>query len=428
MTHGTHLAGEPDLAEEHRGRRCRMTEFGGDDRRRHCQVCRWLLHPQATGDVEINVARAHHKTAARLEHGQQHGQPAAVPADDGPARRGQSAGCDQGLDLDQQRAAALHAGEDGGARHALFAVGQEQGGGIGHRHQARFGHLEHADLVGGAEAVLDRAQDPELVATLALEVEHGVDHVLEHARAGDLTVLGDMADQQQGTAALLGEADQRLGGGAQLGDGARRLLEPVDPHGLDGIDDHQVRRLRAVDRGQHVAGRGRAGQLDGGVSEAEPKGAQPDLVDQFLAADIDDRAALDGQGSCRLQHQGALADAGVAADEDRRPGDDAAAQHPVELVDAAGQARRRGRGPGQRHELEPPPLRLAAGGRSRACRRLLHQAVPGAAIVAAPRPAWVRGTAALADIGPLRLGHQAPIAAAPIRIGPSARPWMNWST
>ena len=133
---------------------------------------------------------------------------------------------------------------------ALLAVGQEQGGGVGHRHQARLGHLEHADLVGRAEAVLDRAQDAELVAALALEIEHGVDHVLEHARAGDLAVLGDVADQQQGAAALLGEADQRLGGGAQLGDGAGRLLEPVDPHGLDRIDDQQIGRPAA---GRRVA-------------------------------------------------------------------------------------------------------------------------------------------------------------------------------
>ena len=62
----------------------------------------------------------------------------------------------------------------------------------------------------GAEAVLDRAQDAELVAALALEIEHGVDHVLEHARAGDQPFLGDVADQHQHEAAPLGEPDQLL--------------------------------------------------------------------------------------------------------------------------------------------------------------------------------------------------------------------------
>ena len=59
------------------------------------------------------------------------------------------------------------------------------------------GHLEHADLVGGAEAVLGGAQDAEGVAAVALEIEHGVDHVLDHLGAGDLAVLGDVADEQR---------------------------------------------------------------------------------------------------------------------------------------------------------------------------------------------------------------------------------------
>jgi hypothetical protein len=34
-----------------------------------------------------------------------------------------------------------------------------------------------------------------MVAAFALEIEHRVDHVLDHARAGDLAVLGDVADE-----------------------------------------------------------------------------------------------------------------------------------------------------------------------------------------------------------------------------------------
>ena len=36
---------------------------------------------------------------------------------------------------------------------------------------------------------------------VALEREHRVDHVLDHARAGDLAVLGDMADEDHRRAA-----------------------------------------------------------------------------------------------------------------------------------------------------------------------------------------------------------------------------------
>ena len=57
------------------------------------------------------------------------------------------------------------------------------------------GHLEDADLVGRAEAVLHRAQDAELMAALAFEIEHRIDQMLDRLGPGDLAVLGDVADQ-----------------------------------------------------------------------------------------------------------------------------------------------------------------------------------------------------------------------------------------
>ena len=54
------------------------------------------------------------------------------------------------------------------------------------------GHLEHADLIGRAKAVLDGAQNAELMAAFALEIKHSVDHMFDNTRPGDLAVLGDM--------------------------------------------------------------------------------------------------------------------------------------------------------------------------------------------------------------------------------------------
>ena len=34
-----------------------------------------------------------------------------------------------------------------------------------------------------------------MVPAFTFEIEHGVDHVLDHARAGDLALLGDVADE-----------------------------------------------------------------------------------------------------------------------------------------------------------------------------------------------------------------------------------------
>src|SRR5207253_792827 len=130
----------------------------------------------------------------------------------------------QRLDLYQHWPRTLDRREDACAADRLAAVGQEQSRWIGHLAQPRPLHREHADLVGAAEAVLHRAEDAVLVAALALEAQHRVDHMLEHARARDAAVLGDMSDEHNRGAMLLGEADQLLRAGADLTDGARRAL------------------------------------------------------------------------------------------------------------------------------------------------------------------------------------------------------------
>ena len=65
------------------------------------------------------------------------------------------------------------------------------------------GHLEDAELVRRAEAVLRGAQHAVRVVAVALELEHAVDEVLEHARAGDRAVLRHVADEEERDAGLL---------------------------------------------------------------------------------------------------------------------------------------------------------------------------------------------------------------------------------
>ena len=71
--------------------------------------------------------------------------------------------------------------------------------------EAAVAHLEDADLVRRAEAVLQRAQRAVGALALALELQHAVDEVLEHARAGERALLGHVADEQHGGAAALGD-------------------------------------------------------------------------------------------------------------------------------------------------------------------------------------------------------------------------------
>ncbi len=71
---------------------------------------------------------------------------------------------------------------------------------IAHLLESRLRHGEEAELVHRPEAVLGGAHDAVTAAGLALEVQHGVDQVLEHPRARDRAFLGDVADDDDGGA------------------------------------------------------------------------------------------------------------------------------------------------------------------------------------------------------------------------------------
>ena len=119
--------------------------------------------------------------------------------------------------------------------------------GIGHADQPLAGHLEDADLVRRAEAVLDGPQDPVLVVAVALELEHAVDEVLEHARAGDGAVLRHVADEDRRDAVLLRHAQESSGGLSDLADGAGRGAQLARVERLDRVD-HADRRQLVLER------------------------------------------------------------------------------------------------------------------------------------------------------------------------------------
>ena len=196
----------------------------------------------------------------------------------------------------------------------------------------------------------------------ALERQHRVDHVLDHAGAGDLAVLGDVADQDDGRAGVLGVADERLRRAAHLGHRAGRGIDHVGPHGLDRIDDDEARRRAFGQRGDDVLDRGLGRELDLGVAEAEPFGAQPHLRHRLLAGDVDRAVAGARQRRRGLDQQGRFADAGVAGHQQHRAADEAAAGDAVEFGDAGRQARRLVGLAGQRLKREAAALARRAAG------------------------------------------------------------------
>jgi len=70
------------------------------------------------------------------------------------------------------------------------------------------------------------------VVTVALELEHAVDEMLEHARTGDCAVLGHVADEEGGDVSLLRDAQE-----------SRRCLANLGDRAGSGADLRRVERL-----------------------------------------------------------------------------------------------------------------------------------------------------------------------------------------
>ncbi len=301
------------------------------------------------------------------------------------------------MHLHEDRAGAFKPGEDRAAGDVAAPFGQEQGGGIGDLGQAQIGHLENADLVGGAVAVLHGAQDAELMAAVAFEIQDRVDHVFQHAGAGKGAVLGHVADQHKREIAGFCQPDQFETAGAHLGDGAGGAFDGVDPHRLDRVDDHQRRVGGFFQGGGDVPDIDGGCQFDRGVGDAEAAGAQADLIDRLFAGDVKHPAAGTGEAGRGLQQQGRFADAGVAADQDDRGWDEAAAENAVQFGDADGGAGRGFGAASEADERDRPSGRGFRGGAGACHDCLFLDGVPLAACLAPSGPFQGDGATRLAD-------------------------------
>ena len=187
---------------------------------------------------------------------------------------------DERLDLEQDRPRPLERARDGRARLALDGAAEDLRR-IGDADEPAAGHLEDAELVRRAEPVLRRAQDAVGVVAVALELEHAVDEVLEHARPGHRAVLRDVADEDRGDAGLLRDAQQPCGRLAHLRDRARRRAELRRVQRLHGVDHADVGPLAAQRLADDLELR--LGEHLDAPGTAEPLGAQLDLRDRLLA-------------------------------------------------------------------------------------------------------------------------------------------------
>ena len=240
---------------------------------------------------------------------------------------------------------------------------------------------------------------------VALEVEDAVDEVLEHARAGDGALLRHVADEERRDALLLGHAQEPAGRLAHLRHGAGRGAELGRVERLDGVDDADVGLLALERRADLVEVR--LGQDVDVAGAAEPVGAQLHLRRGLLAGD-EHGLPLPGHGLEGHEQERGLADPGVAGDEDEARGDEAAAEHAVELGDSGRDPLGLG-GLDLDEPEERPTGRLGAAhpgcGRERA---LLDQAPPRPARGTAAEPLPGRVPALGACVLEGRLRHRRP--------------------
>ena len=191
------------------------------------------------------------------------------------------------------------------------------------------GHLEQAELVGGAEAVLHRPQQAQGVVAVALEGQHGVDHVLEHPGPGQRAVLGDVADEHDGDARAPwppAPAGGRTPAPGPTEPGRRRRARG---RARSGSSRRRARSGRTSSRWASTSGSDVSATSHRPVGQrAQALGPEPHLLAPTPRPRRRARWPGPGQRRRHLEQQGGLADARLAAEQGDRAGHQAAAAAP----------------------------------------------------------------------------------------------------
>ena len=220
MSNAAQLTGQAELAEARQrvrsaGRRERLTPDGTCDRECDREVRTGILNPDTADHVDEHIRGAKPDPGVPSEHRQHECDAVSVKPRHHPPRRHQLRSRDQRLHLHEQRSRPLHRAQHhaaGGAR----GLPNEPRGRIEHFDEPVVSHLEHPRLVRGAEPVLDRPDGAVGPFALSLELKYAIDEVLEHSRAGERAVLGDVADEHHRDFKRLGHAHDFAGDLADL--------------------------------------------------------------------------------------------------------------------------------------------------------------------------------------------------------------------
>lgn len=128
------------------------------------------------------------------------------------------------------------------------------------------------------------------MVAIAFEVQHGIDHVFEHAWPGECAFFGDMPDEDDRDAGGFGEVDEFGAASAELGDRTRCGFEISLVDHLDGIDHADIGfDFACLVEDSREVGVGEDEEAVG-ISNAKAIGTHLDLLGGFFGRDIEDFA------------------------------------------------------------------------------------------------------------------------------------------
>lgn len=239
----------------------------------------------------------------------------------------------EGLQLDKQRSGAFHADGDDGTGCVLGPLLQEKFGWVADGHQASVGHFEDTDLIGRPEPVFRGSDNSVVMMTVALEIENGVDDVLESLGPRDRAFLGNVADQENRRRRLLREKHELRRDLSHLRDAARSGLDLIAEHGLDRINDDEI-GPKLIDFSQYHL-QIRLGQQEKVIGlDPEAFAAHFYLTFRLFAGNVQNASAIFPEPVGHLHDDGGFTDARSSADKNQRAGDDPAPENTVEFADA----------------------------------------------------------------------------------------------
>src|SRR5438094_1818579 len=235
------FARQTDLAKHGRGGRNGPVPDARRNRSDDPQVGRGFVNGNPTGHIDEYIIPREVQARAFFEDREKQRKALLVDSARHPSSRSICAGTNQSLYFDEDGPRPLHRAKHGGPRGVRGPLGEEHLRGVRHGAQAGGRHLEYPQLADGAEATLDGAHDGVGVMALSLEVQHGIDDVLEGFGAGERPVLRDVADENRRNVLTLCREEKLRRRLADLPDAAWRRLELEREDRLHRIDDDQRR-------------------------------------------------------------------------------------------------------------------------------------------------------------------------------------------